>query len=57
MLGDELRAARRPAGRARRPRVGTISVYARHRDYHDVIKGRLKPLAGWLASRERRAAR
>jgi len=28
-----------------------ISVYARHRDYHDVIKGRLKELAGKLASR------
>jgi len=27
-----------------------ISVYARNRDYHDVIKGRLKELAGRLAS-------
>jgi epoxyqueuosine reductase len=27
-----------------------ISVYARHRDYHDLIKGRLKQLASWLAS-------
>jgi epoxyqueuosine reductase len=27
---------------------GAISVYARGRDYHDVIKGRLKGLAGWL---------
>jgi epoxyqueuosine reductase len=26
----------------------TISVYARNRDYHDVIKGRLKQLAQWL---------
>ena len=25
-----------------------ISVYAQHRDYHDVMKGRLKDLAGWL---------
>lgn len=25
-----------------------ISVYARHRDYHDVIKGKLKTLAQWL---------
>ncbi|WP_425312411.1 tRNA epoxyqueuosine(34) reductase QueG [Methylocella tundrae] len=31
-------------------RAGNISVYARHRDYHDVIKGRLKQLASWLAS-------
>ncbi len=25
---------------------GTVSVYARNRDYHDVVKGRLKELAG-----------
>ena len=30
---------------------GYLSVYARHRDYHDVLKGRLKELAGWIASR------
>ncbi|MEO1016264.1 MAG: tRNA epoxyqueuosine(34) reductase QueG [Pseudomonadota bacterium] len=29
---------------------GYISVYARHRDYHDVLKGRLKQLAGFIAS-------
>jgi epoxyqueuosine reductase len=29
---------------------GTISVYARNRDYHDIIKGRLKTLAARLAS-------
>ena len=28
----------------------TISVYARNRDYHEVIKGKLKILAGWLVS-------
>src|SRR5262249_2013310 len=27
---------------------GTISVYAQGRDYHDIVKGRLKQLAGWL---------
>ena len=31
------------------PDVGTISVYARGRDYHDIMKGRLKELAGLLA--------
>jgi epoxyqueuosine reductase len=30
---------------------GTISVYARNRDYHDLIKGRLKQLAGKIAVR------
>ncbi|MBI5012938.1 MAG: DUF1730 domain-containing protein, partial [Methylocystis sp.] len=29
----------------------TISVYARNRDYHDVLKGRLKQLAGFILSR------
>ena len=30
---------------------GAISVYARNRDYHDVIKGKLKELAGLLSRR------
>jgi epoxyqueuosine reductase len=30
---------------------GTISVYARMRDYHEVVKGKLKELAGFLAAR------
>ncbi|MFO1070404.1 MAG: tRNA epoxyqueuosine(34) reductase QueG [Geminicoccaceae bacterium] len=29
----------------------TLSVYARHRDYHEVLKGRLKLLAQWLHAR------
>jgi len=33
--------------------AATISVYARHRDYHDVIKGRLKELAQHLLARAR----
>ncbi|MEW5423274.1 tRNA epoxyqueuosine(34) reductase QueG [Amorphus sp. 3PC139-8] len=35
---------------AKRDRAA-ISVYARHRDYHDVIKGRLKTLAGQIVAR------
>jgi epoxyqueuosine reductase len=31
-----------------RPERGTISVYARNRDYHDLMKKRLKRLARWL---------
>jgi epoxyqueuosine reductase len=30
--------------------AGAISVYARHRDYHDVIKGKLKALASFLVA-------
>jgi epoxyqueuosine reductase len=33
------------------PAVGNISVYARGRDYHDIIKGRLKHLAQFIAAR------
>jgi len=32
------------------PDRGAISVYARNRDYHDVIKGRLKELAGKIVA-------
>ena len=38
------RAEPRPAG------SGRISVYARGRDYHDIVKGRLKQLAGALVA-------
>ncbi len=31
--------------------LGSISVYARNRDYHELIKGKLKEIAGLLASR------
>ncbi|HEY4161489.1 MAG TPA: tRNA epoxyqueuosine(34) reductase QueG [Dongiaceae bacterium] len=31
------------------PDRANISVYARHRDYHDVLKKRLKALARWIA--------
>ncbi len=31
--------------------IGNISVYARNRDYHDIIKGKLKDLAGLLSRR------
>ncbi|TVR82253.1 MAG: tRNA epoxyqueuosine(34) reductase QueG [Rhodospirillales bacterium] len=34
-----------------RPDRGTISVYARGRDYHRVLKSRLKALGRWIADR------
>ncbi len=40
-----------PLGLLERRDRAAISVYARNRDYHDVIKGRLKELAGKIAAR------
>ncbi|UPG71122.1 tRNA epoxyqueuosine(34) reductase QueG [Roseomonas gilardii subsp. gilardii] len=40
-----------PLANLSRPDRGTISVYARHRDYHDVVKKRLKALARWMMAR------
>ena len=39
-----------PLASLERRSCGSISVYARHRDYHDVVKGKLKLLAEKLAS-------
>ena len=35
------------------PRAGTLSVYARNRDYHELIKGALKRIASRFAARAR----
>ncbi|RWO23081.1 tRNA epoxyqueuosine(34) reductase QueG [Mesorhizobium sp.] len=34
-----------------KPQRGAISVYAQNRDYHDVMKGRLKEIAGKIVAR------
>jgi epoxyqueuosine reductase len=34
--------------------AGNISVYARHRDYHDVVKGKLKQLAAFLLAQAKK---
>ena len=60
LAGGAQRHPARPELRARRairwPTLAqkdraSISVYARNRDYHDVIKGKLKEVAGMLAAR------
>ena len=51
MLGLDYGPRSDPLGVLDRPDRAGISVYARHRDYHDVIKGRLKTLAQKLISR------
>ncbi|MBC7281026.1 tRNA epoxyqueuosine(34) reductase QueG [Hoeflea sp.] len=40
-----------PLDNLERKSNATVSVYARNRDYHDIIKGRLKELAGKFAAR------
>ncbi len=40
-----------PLAALARPDRGNVSVYARGRDYHDVVKGMLKQLAGFIAGR------
>ena len=49
VVGMNCPPASDPLADTRRPRRGTIASYARGRDYHDVMKRRLKQLGGWLA--------
>jgi epoxyqueuosine reductase len=51
MLGMNYGPERDPLEALARRDRGAVSVYARNRDYHDVVKGRLKELAGKLAAR------
>ncbi|MFO1024584.1 MAG: tRNA epoxyqueuosine(34) reductase QueG [Acetobacteraceae bacterium] len=51
VLGTNYAPAQDPLAVLAQPDRGAISVYARNRDYHDVIKGRLKHLAQFIASR------
>jgi epoxyqueuosine reductase len=49
MLGMSYAPAADPMALAEHPERARISVYAQGRDYHDVVKGALKRVAGWLA--------
>jgi epoxyqueuosine reductase len=48
MLGVNYGPAEDPLASLADPAAGTISVYARNADYHDLLKTRLKALAGFL---------
>ncbi len=48
MLGESYTPEHDPMATLERGEVGTVSVYARNRDYHDVVKKRLKRVARWL---------
>jgi epoxyqueuosine reductase len=50
MLGMNYGPQEDPRAALERRGAGAISVYARHRDYHDVVKGKLKLLAGKLVA-------
>jgi epoxyqueuosine reductase len=47
-LGMNYAPAEDPLALADRPDRGVISVYARNRDYHDIVKKRLKVLGRWI---------
>jgi epoxyqueuosine reductase len=51
MLGVNYAPGEDPLANLGKGDLATLSVYARRRDYHDVIKGRLKELAGFLAAK------
>jgi epoxyqueuosine reductase len=51
MLGLNYAPEADPLLRLEQRTMGNVSVYARGRDYHELIKGRLKELAGLLARR------
>jgi len=51
VLGMNYGPAGDPLAILGRPAHGGISVYAQGRDYHDVVKPRLKQLGRWLATR------
>ncbi|MEM9580857.1 MAG: QueG-associated DUF1730 domain-containing protein, partial [Pseudomonadota bacterium] len=48
MLGESYTPQHDPLQVLERPERAAISVYAQNRDYHDLVKKRLKRLARWL---------
>ncbi len=52
MLAESYAPEHDPLAVLERPELGAVSVYAQGRDYHDVVKKRLKRLARWLIAQE-----
>ena len=50
MVGLNYGPAEDPRASLDQPGAATVSVYARNRDYHDVLKKRLRRFATWLAT-------
>jgi epoxyqueuosine reductase len=55
MLGMNYGPAENPLANLDDKTMANVSVYARHRDYHELIKGRLKHLAAWLIAQTEEA--
>ena len=51
VLGSNYGPQNNPLKKSKSKKLGNISIYAQNKDYHKVIKGRLKNLAGWIASK------
>src|SRR6185437_12568912 len=51
VLGYNYGPGRDPLERLGEPQTANISVYARGDDYHELIKGKLKQLAGWMVAK------
>jgi epoxyqueuosine reductase len=51
VLGQNYGPEEDPLATLDRPEAATLSVYARNRDYHDLVKKRLKALGRWMAER------
>lgn len=51
MVGSNYGPAADPLGQLEHRGQGLISAYARRRDYHEIIKGRLKDLASFMLAR------
>jgi len=52
MLAESYTPEHDPTAILERPELAAVSVYAQGRDYHDVVKKRLKRLARWLIEQE-----
>ncbi len=51
ILGSNYGPNSNPLKKLKNKNLGNISAYAQNKDYHKIIKGRLKNLAGWIVSK------
>jgi epoxyqueuosine reductase len=57
VLAASYAPAENPLALLQHPQRGAISAYAARRDYHDVLKGRAKTLAQWIAAQTQQAVK